>query len=61
MGILSRVDPVFLSSAGRRFFVQNGKEQGKNMKHLLDPMDITTEEIDELLDLADEIIKNPEK
>ncbi|WP_066649932.1 aspartate carbamoyltransferase [Christensenella timonensis] len=31
------------------------------MKHLLDPMDITTEEIDELLDLADEIIKNPEK
>jgi len=61
LGILSRVDPVFLSSAGRRFFVQNGKEQGKNMKHLLDPMDITTEEIDELLDLADEIIKNPEK
>lgn len=31
------------------------------MKHLLDPMDITVEEIDELLDLADDIIANPEK
>lgn len=31
------------------------------MKHLLDPMDITVEELDQLLDLADEIIKEPEK
>ncbi|MEA5003876.1 MAG: aspartate carbamoyltransferase [Christensenella sp.] len=31
------------------------------MKHLLDPMDITVEEIDDLLDLADEIIADPVK
>ncbi|MFI3250422.1 MAG: aspartate carbamoyltransferase [Eubacteriales bacterium] len=30
------------------------------MKHLIDPMDLTVEEIDELLDLADKIIENPE-
>ncbi len=31
------------------------------MKHLLDPMDISVEEIDDLLDLADEIIADPVK
>ncbi|MBC5647391.1 aspartate carbamoyltransferase [Christensenella tenuis] len=31
------------------------------MKHLLDPMDISVEEIDELLDLAGKIIAEPEK
>ena len=31
------------------------------MKHLLDPMDITVEEIDEMLNLADCIIASPEK
>lgn len=31
------------------------------MKHLLDPMDISVEEIGELLDLADKIIAEPEK
>jgi len=31
------------------------------MMHLLDPMDITVEDIDEILDLAGEIIENPEK
>ena len=31
------------------------------MKHLLDPMDISVEEIDELLDLADNIMEEPEK
>ncbi|WP_066688497.1 aspartate carbamoyltransferase [Christensenella intestinihominis] len=31
------------------------------MKHLLDPMDISVGEIDELLDLADNIIANPER
>ncbi|MBE5922911.1 MAG: aspartate carbamoyltransferase [Lachnospiraceae bacterium] len=31
------------------------------MKHLIDPMDLTVEEIDELLDLADDIIENREK
>ena len=31
------------------------------MKHLLDPMDISVEEIDELLDLADSIMAEPEK
>ena len=31
------------------------------MKQLLDPMDITTEEIDQLLDLADKIMDNREK
>ena len=30
------------------------------MKHLLDPMDISVEEIDELLDLADNIMEEPE-
>ena len=28
------------------------------MKHLIDPMDLTTEEISEILDLADDIILN---
>lgn len=31
------------------------------MKHLIDPMDLTTEEISEILDLADDIILNKEK
>ncbi len=31
------------------------------MKHLLDPMDITVEEMDALLDLADDIIADPAK
>ncbi|MCR5701520.1 MAG: aspartate carbamoyltransferase [Lachnospiraceae bacterium] len=31
------------------------------MKHLIDPMDLTVEEIDKLLDLADDIIANREK
>lgn len=31
------------------------------MKHLLDPMDISVEEIDQLLDLADSIMAEPEK
>jgi aspartate carbamoyltransferase catalytic subunit len=31
------------------------------MKHLIDPMDLSVEEIDELLDLADDIIANKEK
>lgn len=31
------------------------------MKHLIDPMDLTTEEICEILDLADDIILNKEK
>ena len=31
------------------------------MRHLLDIVDLTTEEIDELLDTADDIIANPEK
>jgi aspartate carbamoyltransferase catalytic subunit len=31
------------------------------MKHLIDPMDLTVEEIDELLDLADDIIENREQ
>ncbi len=31
------------------------------MKHLLDPMDISVEEIDDMLDLADSIIADPEK
>lgn len=31
------------------------------MKHLIDPMDLSVEEIDELLDLADDIIANPKK
>lgn len=30
------------------------------MKHLLDPMDLTTKEIDDMLDLADQIIEHPE-
>lgn len=31
------------------------------MRHLIDPMDLTVQEIDELLDLADDIIENKEK
>lgn len=31
------------------------------MKHLIDPMDLTVEEIDQLIELAGKIIKNPEK
>lgn len=31
------------------------------MKHLIDPMDLSVEEIDKLLDLADDIIANKEK
>lgn len=30
-------------------------------RYLIDPMDFTTEEIDEVLDLGDEIIKNPQE
>ena len=31
------------------------------MRHLIDPMDLSVEEIDKLLDLADDIIANKEK
>ena len=31
------------------------------MKHLIDPMDLSVEDIDRLLDRADDIAKNPEK
>ena len=31
------------------------------MRHLIDPMDLSVEEIDELLDLADDIIADPDK
>jgi aspartate carbamoyltransferase catalytic subunit len=31
------------------------------MRHLIDPMDLSIEDIDRLLDLADDISKNPEK
>lgn len=31
------------------------------MRHLIDPMDLSTEEIDHMLDLADDIINNPEQ
>ena len=31
------------------------------MKHLIDPMDLSAEDIDRLLDRADDIAKNPEK
>ena len=31
------------------------------MRHLIDPMDLSVEEIDELLNLADDIIANPDK
>ena len=31
------------------------------MRHLIDILDFTTEEIDELLDRADDIIANPDK
>lgn len=31
------------------------------MKHLIDPMDLSVEEIADMLDLADKIIENPEK
>ncbi len=31
------------------------------MKHLIDPMDLTVKEIDEMLDLADDIIENKDK
>lgn len=31
------------------------------MKHLIDPMDLSVQEIDELLDLADDIIAHKEK
>ncbi|MBE5942450.1 MAG: aspartate carbamoyltransferase [Lachnospiraceae bacterium] len=31
------------------------------MRHLIDPMDLTVQEIDELLELADDIIENKEK
>lgn len=31
------------------------------MRHLIDPMDLSVEEIDDLLDLADDIIQNKEK
>ena len=31
------------------------------MRHLIDPMDLSVKEIDEILDLADDIILNREK
>lgn len=31
------------------------------MRHLIDPMDFTVEEIDQLLQVGDDIIKNPQK
>ena len=31
------------------------------MRHLIEPMDLTIEEIDELLKTGDDIIDNPEK
>ena len=31
------------------------------MRHLIDPMDLSVEDIDRLLDLADDISGNPEK
>ena len=31
------------------------------MRHLIDPMDLTVEEIDQLLQVGDDIIKNPQK
>ena len=31
------------------------------MRHLIDPMDLSVEDIDRLLDRADDIAKNPEK
>ena len=31
------------------------------MKHLIDPMDLTLEELDEILTLGEEIYDNPEK
>ena len=30
------------------------------MRHLIDPMDLSVEDIDRLLDRADDIAKNPE-
>lgn len=34
---------------------------GTAMKHLIDPMDLSLQEIDELLELADDIIANKDK
>ena len=31
------------------------------MRHLIDPMDLSLEEIDQLLQVGDDIIKNPQK
>ena len=31
------------------------------MRHLINPMDFTVEEIDQLLQVGDDIIKNPQK
>ena len=31
------------------------------MRHLMSPLDFTVEELDEILDLADRILANPEK
>ena len=31
------------------------------MKHVMSPLDFTTEELDQLLDLANDIEKNPDK
>ena len=31
------------------------------MRHLIDPMDLSVEDIDRLLDRADDIAKNPEE
>ena len=31
------------------------------MRHLIDPMDLSVEEIDKILNLADDIIANPVK
>jgi aspartate carbamoyltransferase catalytic subunit len=37
------------------------KKRRNNMRHLIDPMDLSVQEIDELLDLADDIIAHKEK
>ncbi len=37
------------------------EERGLNMKHIISPLDITAEELDDLLALAQKIIDNPEQ
>jgi len=49
-----------LSDAKERLFFREKMQMEEMMRHLLDPMDLSVGEIDELLVLADDIIKNPE-